>query len=111
MFGCLDTSLIRVDQARDWAIQVPELSCPMLRKVISGAQAGADRAGLDFAIEAGLEHGGFVRKGRKAEDGRIEDRRHLTELSSASCPACTKRNVRESGGTAIFGRCKMRNVG
>jgi Circularly permutated YpsA SLOG family len=30
----------------------------MLRKVISGGQAGADRAGLDFAIEAGLEHGG-----------------------------------------------------
>jgi len=27
----------------------------MLRKIISGGQTGADRAGLDFAIEAGLE--------------------------------------------------------
>ena len=44
----------------------------MLRKIISGGQTGADRAGLDFAIETGLEHGGYVPKGRKAEDGRID---------------------------------------
>jgi hypothetical protein len=74
----------------------------VLRKVISGAQAGADRAGLDFAIEAGLEHGGFVPRGRKAEDGRIDDRYQLVELPSASYPTRTKRNVRESDGTAIF---------
>jgi hypothetical protein len=30
----------------------------MLRKIISGGQTGADRAGLDFAIETGLEYGG-----------------------------------------------------
>jgi len=74
----------------------------MLQKIISGAQTGADRAGLDFAIEAGLGHGGFVPKGRKAEDGRIDDRYQLIELPTASYPARTKRNVRESGGTAIF---------
>jgi hypothetical protein len=44
----------------------------MLRKIISGGQTGADRAGLDFAIETGLEHGGYVPRGRKAEDGRID---------------------------------------
>jgi Circularly permutated YpsA SLOG family len=74
----------------------------MLRKVISGGQAGADRAGLDFAIEAGLEHGGYAVKGRKAEDGRIDDRYRLVELPTASYPVRTKRNVRESDGTAIF---------
>ena len=52
----------------------------MLRKIISGGQSGADRAGLDFAISTGLEHGGFVPKGRKAEDGRIADRYNLVEL-------------------------------
>ena len=31
----------------------------MLRKIISGGQTGADRAGLDFAIETGLKHGGY----------------------------------------------------
>jgi Circularly permutated YpsA SLOG family len=35
----------------------------MIRKIISGGQTGADRAGLDFAIEAGLEHGGYIPSG------------------------------------------------
>jgi hypothetical protein len=39
----------------------------MLRKIISGGQTGADRAGLDFAIEVGLVHGGSIPRGRKAE--------------------------------------------
>ena len=46
----------------------------MLRKVISGGQTDADRAGLDFAIETELEHGGYVPRGRKAKDGRIDAR-------------------------------------
>jgi hypothetical protein len=58
----------------------------MLRKVISGGQTGADRAGLDFAIETDLEHGGYVPRGRKAQDGRIDDRYNLFELSTSSYP-------------------------
>jgi hypothetical protein len=49
----------------------------MLRKVISGGKTGADRAGLDFAIETDLEHEGYVPRGRKAENGRIDDRYNL----------------------------------
>jgi Circularly permutated YpsA SLOG family len=75
---------------------------PVLRKIISGGQTGADRAGLDFAIEVGLAHGGYVPKGRKAEDGRINERYTLVELSSSSYPERTKRNVRESDGTVIL---------
>ena len=74
----------------------------MLRKIISGGQTGADRAGLDFAIEKGLEHGGYVPRGRKAEDGRIDDRYNLVELSTSSYPARTRRNIEESNGTVIF---------
>src|SRR5271166_1257232 len=74
----------------------------MLRKVISGGQTGADRAGLDFAIETGLKHGGFVPRGRKAEDGRIADRYNLVELTTSSYPARTRRNIEESDGTVIF---------
>jgi Circularly permutated YpsA SLOG family len=40
-------------------------SLPMLRKIISGCQTGAARAGLDFAVEVGLAHGGYVPKGGK----------------------------------------------
>jgi hypothetical protein len=74
----------------------------MLRKIMSGGQTGADRAGLDFAIETGLEHGGYVPRGRKAEDGRIDDRYNLVELSTSSYPARTRRNIKESDGTVIF---------
>src|SRR6202051_2841522 len=74
----------------------------MLRKIISGGQTGADRAGLDFAIYAGLEHGGYVPRGRKAEDGRIDERYSLVELSTSSYPARTRKNIEESDGTVIF---------
>src|ERR1700676_4993210 len=89
---------------------VPRRICPscngavmlMLRTIISGGQTGADRAGLDFAIHAGLEHGGYVPRGRKAEDGRIDERYNLVELSTITYPARTRRNIEESDGTVIF---------
>jgi len=73
----------------------------MLCKIVSGGQTGADRAGLDFALEAGLEHGGYVPKGRRAEDGRIDEKYQLTELTSTSYPVRTRRNVEESDATVI----------
>jgi Circularly permutated YpsA SLOG family len=77
-------------------------SYTVVRKIISGGQTGADRAGLDFAIEVGLAHGGYVAKGRKAEDGRIDEKYRLTELATNSYPERTKRNVRQSDGTIIL---------
>jgi putative molybdenum carrier protein len=74
----------------------------VLRKIISGGKTGADHACLDFAIKAGLEHGGFVPRGRRAEDGRIPEHYKLTELSSVSYAVRTKRNVREADGTVVF---------
>jgi Circularly permutated YpsA SLOG family len=50
----------------------------MLRKIISGGQTARIEAGLDFAIHASLEHGRYVPRGRKAEDGRIDDRYRFT---------------------------------
>ncbi len=76
-------------------------SCP--EKIMSGGQAAADRAGLDFAIEAGLENGGFVPRGRRAEDGQIPEHYQLTELSSISYAVRTKRNLREADDTVVFG--------
>src|ERR1700741_1591972 len=57
---------------------------PVLRKIISGGQTGADRAGLHFAVEVGLAHGGYVPKGRKAEDGGIHERYRFVELATNS---------------------------
>jgi len=42
----------------------------MFTKIISGGQTGADRAGLDVAIEFDIPHGRLDNlKGRKTEDG------------------------------------------
>jgi hypothetical protein len=79
-----------------------EIYMVLLRKIISGGQTGADRAGLDFAIEVGVEHGGAVPRGRMAEDGPIAQRYRITELSSDSYEVRTRQNVWDSDGTAIF---------
>jgi len=74
----------------------------MLRKVISGGQTGADRAALDWAINHGIPHGGWCPKGRRAEDGAIDDRYHLTETPSEEYAQRTEWNVRDSDATVIF---------
>lgn len=73
-----------------------------VRRIISGGQTGVDRAALDAAIELGVPHGGYVPAGRKAEDGRIDERYNLIELASTSYDDRTERNVIESDGTLII---------
>jgi hypothetical protein len=51
--------------------------------MLSGAQTGADRAALDWAIFRDIPHGGWCPKGRKAEDGKIPLEYQLTETPSA----------------------------
>lgn len=74
----------------------------MIKKIISGAQTGADRAGLDVALRHGVPHGTWCPKGRKAEDRAIGGQYQLTETPSASSLHCTEWNVRNSDGTAVF---------
>jgi hypothetical protein len=70
--------------------------------VISGGQTGADRAGLDVALELGLVCGGWCPRGRLAEDGRIPERYPLRETPTAEYPQRTEWNVRDSDGTVIL---------
>lgn len=74
----------------------------MIDKIISGGQTGADRGGLDAAIELGIEHGGWCPKGRRAEDGRVPLKYVLREHPSPDYPLRTARNIIESDGTIVF---------
>ena len=56
----------------------------MLRKIISGGQTGADRAALDAAINLDLPHGGWVPRGRRAEDGTISEQYQLEDMPADS---------------------------
>jgi hypothetical protein len=74
----------------------------LLEKIVSGGQTGANRAGLDWAINHGIPHGGWCPKGRKAEDGPINAKYQLQDTPSSDCPQRTEWNVRDSDGTVIF---------
>jgi len=79
----------------------------MIEKIISGGQTGADRAALDAAIRLGIPHGGWIPKGRLAEDGPLPQRYRLQEMQSDSYPARTEQNVIDSDGTLIIARGKL----
>ncbi|QQS39966.1 MAG: putative molybdenum carrier protein [Acidobacteriota bacterium] len=79
-----------------------------VEKVVSGGQTGADRAGLDAAVELGLETGGWIPKGRLAEDGLVpRSYSTLKETDSANYPERTELNVRDSDCTVIVSRGKL----
>lgn len=71
-------------------------------KIISGGQSGVDRAALDFARKNKIKCGGWCPKGRKAEDGIIDEKYPLNETTDTSYETRTKRNVRDSDGTLIL---------
>jgi hypothetical protein len=76
----------------------------MLKKIISGGQTGVDRAALDAAIRLGIAHGGWVPKGRLAEDGPLPPTYRLQEMPSEDYAARTEKNVLDSDGTLIISR-------
>jgi hypothetical protein len=76
-----------------------------LKRIVSGAQTGADRAALDAALELGVPCGGWVPKGRIDEYGRIPDRYpNLVETETSDFSARTAANVRDTAGTLIISR-------
>ena len=75
----------------------------MIDKIVSGGQTGADRAALDVALELGLSTGGWIPRGRRAEDGAIPERyEELVESDSESYERRTELNVRDSDATVVF---------
>ena len=76
----------------------------MLKKIISGGQTGVDRAALDVAMRLGIAHGGWIPRGRLAEDGTLPAHYQLQETASEDYEARTEKNVLDSDGTLIISR-------
>jgi hypothetical protein len=74
----------------------------MITTIISGGQSGVDRAALDVALELGIPCRGWCPKGRRAEDGPIDQRYPLTETPTAAYEERTESNVHETDGTLIL---------
>jgi hypothetical protein len=80
-------------------------------RIISGGQTGADRAALQFALDNGISYGGWVLKGRRAEDGRVPVCfTELTEVPSADYRVRTEMNVGNSCATVVFTMCPLEMV-
>ncbi len=73
----------------------------MLKKIMSGGQSGVDRAALDAAIRLGIPHGGWIPKGRRAEDGPLAATYRLREMPTENYAERTEKNVMDSDGTLI----------
>lgn len=66
-------------------------------RIVSGGQTGADRGGCEAAIYCELSIGGWVPRGRRAEDGRIPvEYQGVTEYGSPDYQARTEANVASS---------------
>lgn len=79
-----------------------------IHRVVSGGQSGVDRAGLDAAIAAGVEYGGWCPAGGWAEDypsapGVLADYPGLREAPGADPSLRTYLNVRDSHATLVIG--------
>ncbi len=71
-------------------------------RIISGGQTGVDRGALDFALQRGLECGGWCPPGRQSESGSIPDRYPLKEVEVPDYDERTRRNILESDATLIL---------
>ena len=77
----------------------------MVKRIVSGGQTGVDRAALDFSLQAGIAGGGWVPKGRIAEDGIIPARYSNLQETEADDPKIrTELNVRDADGTLLITR-------
>jgi len=78
-----------------------------LKKIISGAEIGAERAALDTAILNNIPHGGWVTKGRKAKDDIVLHSYTVTESTASDYKKCAELNAKASDGTLIFTHGKL----
>ena len=74
----------------------------MLKKIISGGQTSADQAALDAAIKLGIDHGGWIPKGRTTETGILPENYNLQEMPTNDYLKCIEKNVKDSKGTLII---------
>jgi len=94
-----DGSVVAAD---DVVVGTIERLCHRPRIIVSGGQSGADRAGWDAAIAVGIDHDGFVPKGRICEDGVIPWRYECRQTGTSNYGERTALNVKHSDATLLF---------
>ena len=88
----------------------------MVATIVSGGQTGVDRAALDFAIEVGIDYGGWCPLGGWAEDhpkppGVLIAYPRLAETPGRDPEQRTRWNVRDGDATLIVTGRHVRSPG
>ena len=77
----------------------------LIRKIISGGQAGVDRGAIEAALELGFPYGGLIPKGQIAEDGQVPLKFScMTEDTREYSPLWAEQNILNSDATLILSR-------
>ena len=73
-------------------------------KIVSGGQTGVDQGALEAAVDFGVDWGGWVPKGWRAENGTVPERfrARMQEHASANDIVRTRQNVADSHATLIL---------
>ena len=73
-------------------------------KIVSGGQTGVDQGALEAALDLGVDWGGWVPKGWRAENGTVPEqfRARMQEHASANYIVRTRQNVADSHATLIL---------
>jgi len=79
-----------------------------LNAIVSGGEAGAERAALDVAISRQIPYQGYCPKGRRTEFGAIPSRYNLSETPIDETSQSLWFNVSSSDGTVIFAPPSLR---
>jgi hypothetical protein len=89
--------------AKKPSVSLPEGMNRRPWKIVSGGQTGVDRAGLTTAMSYYIETGGWVPKGRLADDGIVPERFNtLQECPTGGFRERTRMNVIDSDATLIL---------
>ena len=71
-------------------------------RIISGGQTGVDRAALVAAMSYSMPIGGWLPKGRLAEDGVVPENFYNMREFDGGYRARTRANVRDSDATLVL---------
>jgi hypothetical protein len=95
-----------MSSSRDSALFYQQRKDRMIHKLISSGQTGVELAALDVAIKLGIDHGGWVARGKRNSQGPLSDVYHLSEVPALGFKTAMEQNVMSADGTLLVTRGK-----
>lgn len=76
----------------------------MIQKIISSGQTGVELAALDVSLKLGIAHDGWTPRGRRNQEGVLDEKYLLNEAAAVGFQKAMEQNVVDSDGTLLITR-------